>query len=393
MIDFVILGIEYMCLAIFILFILFSFKKSRREALKPLTLPLLLLGTIFLFQAIFEFSFALGTLSPVLSEVRLIHTSLLVAMTLVLSLIILRLTAHRDIVLLSVVYVLALGVIAFLFTFPYRDAQFISYFFLTILFLHVVLVPRREVSSSGQFGMLFAGPAALLSLGGLMDRGIFAAIVTLFLFGFFHYFHRSIVLADSFTLVSEPMEHVAISRLLRVIRLLGFTLTFYFFVTFAVIGLHEIGHVGVARYYGCERSKAVIYDVQDSPHTEISCSGPYNDTILTLGGIIATTLVALLFLLIPGSSIIYSLSFFIFGLGLLISFSDLTHLSTPPSFLVLLHLVGLTLILLSVMEMAIQFRTGRTAVKEQFSLIWRKPAEEKKGKETKKGKKKSSKKK
>lgn len=372
MIDLVILGIEYTCLAIFTLSILFSFRK--RGLLKPLTMPLLLLGVLFLFNAIFEFSFASGTLLPIPGEVRLIHTSLLVALTLALSVIILRVTGYRDIAFLSAVYVLALCVVAFLFTYPYRDAQFLSYFFLTILFLHIELVPQKQFSSAGQFGMLFAGPAALLALGGFMERGIFAAVVTLFLFGFLHYLRRGLELSHA-TVVSGPMRHVS---MLRFVRLLGFTLTFYLFVALAVIGLHELGHVAVARYYGCEYSKAVIYDVHDSPHAEISCSGPYNDTLLTLGGVIATTLVALLLLLIPSSSLIYSLSFFVLGLGLLISFSDFTYLSAASSFLALVHLVALSLVVLSVMEMASQFRTGMAAVEEHFSLLWGKPAEEKK---------------
>lgn len=380
MIDLMSLGVEYTCLAIFTLSILLSFRK--REVLRPLTMPLLLLGVLFLFQAIFEFSFALGTLSPALEEVRLIHTSLLVALTLMLSLVVLRLTGHTDIALLSAIYVLALGVVVSIFAYPYRDAQFLSYFFMTILFLHVVLVPQRTLSSAGQFGMLFAGPAALLALGGLMERGAFAAVVTPLLFGFLYHLRRGLE-ASHAILVSEPARHVPV---LRFVRLLGFALTFYLFVALAVIGLHEIGHVAVAKYYGCEYSKAVIYDVQDSPHAEISCSGPYNDTLLTLGGVLATTLVALLLLLIPSSSLIYALSFFVLGLGLLVSFSDFTYLSAASSFLTLLHLVALTLVVISVMEMASQFRAGMASVEEHFSLLWEKPVEEKVQKEAKKRK-------
>ncbi len=364
MITFILQGLEFAGLSAFAFYILFTFK--RRKLLDILTFPITVLGILFLFHAILSFSYAVGTVPVEALDISMVHTSILVCLTLLMAFIIYKLTSHYDIVFLSGVYVIALAVVAVIFSNPLQNAQFISYFYLAMLFLHLELVSQKDISRAGQFGMLFAGPAALLSFVGWMEHSIPAVIVTLALFGFLYKLYHGL-LASHATVVTEPVRKPSV---MRVARLIGFTVTFYLFVALAVIGLHEMGHVGVATYYKCEYSKAVIYDVRGiPPHAEISCSRSYNDTLLTLGGVIATSVIGLLLLLVPGSRMAYALSFFVMGFGILVGFSDYTYLNMGKGFLALLHLVGLTFVVLSVVEMVTLFRSEKET---SFSLQWEK---------------------
>ena len=362
--DFIALGVEHTALAVFCFTVLFTL--GRRRLLRPLTMPIAVLGLVVLFRAIVSFTFAAGA-TPLAADVALVDAALAVCLTLVLGLLVMRLTGHHDIAFLMGFYVISLAVVTVLFSHAVRDAQFLSYFLLVIVFLHLELVGQKDIREAGHFGMAFAGFSALLVLLG-QERSLFSLIVALPLFGFLRSLSRGIE-AGHATLIAEPPHGPSV---LRVLRLIGFTVAFYVFVALAVVGAHEIGHVAVATAYHCEYTKAVIYDPRGMPHAELSCSRPYSDMLLTLGGVIATTAVSMLLLLMPGNAFVYALSFFVMGFGFLVSYSDFSYLAAGKGFLALIHLVGLSFIVLSVVEMTALFRTK--AMESRFSLFWEEPA-------------------
>jgi hypothetical protein len=123
------------------------------------------------------------------------------------------------------------------------------------------------------------------------------------------------------------------------------------FILLSTLALHEFGHAMVAQYYGCEHTKAVIYDIIDYPHTEIRCSSYYNDTLLTLGGLLATLTIGLIFLL-AGGAFTTRLSYLIFGFSLLISYGDLTDLGISKNIIATIIFLSLIIIIIAIVKLS-----------------------------------------
>ncbi|MBS3164171.1 hypothetical protein J4439_01955 [Candidatus Woesearchaeota archaeon] len=350
-------GIAARCLAS-------AFALRRRTLLSQMMQPISLLGALFVFQAVLSLSSGLGVFSAS-ADAEAAQTVLLVPTALLLGILVQRLTGHRELRTLLCCYAAALFAIVALLSARLLDVQFLSYFYITVLFLHLEFFPQPELSRAGYFGLMFAGPITLLTVSSLTHRPLLAALAHLPLFLSFQMLDRAIP-SSRVTVLREPLVHFSMQR---AARFLGFLTTFYLFAGLAVIGLHEVGHALAASSSGCEHSKAVIYDLRDSPHTEISCERGYNDHLLTLGGFAATTLVGALLLLL-GTGLSEPLGLFVVGFGFLISFSDLMELTAGVTLLTLLHLVSLGLLSLSIVQTTVQYRSGTADVEEHVSLTW-----------------------
>src|SRR3989338_4130726 len=348
-------GIAARCLAS-------AFALRRRTLLSQMMQPISLLGALFVFQAVLSLSSGLGVFSAS-ADAEAAQTVLLVPTALLLGILVQRLTGHRELRTLLCCYAAALFAIVALLSARLLDVEFLSYFYITVLFLHLEFFPQPELSRAGYFGVMFAGPITLLTVSSLTHRPLLAALAHLPLFLSFQMLDRAIP-SSRVTVLRDPLVHFSMQR---AARFLGFLTTFYLFAGLAVIGLHEVGHALAASSSGCEHSKAVIYDLRDSPHTEISCERGYNDHLLTLGGFAATTLVGALLLLL-GTGLSEPLGLFVVGFGFLISFSDLMELTAGVKLLTLLHLVSLGLLSLSIVQTTAQYRRGAAAVEDHVSL-------------------------
>lgn len=133
---------------------------------------------------------------------------------------------------------------------------------------------------------------------------------------------------------------------------------FMFFITIfallSTIALHEMGHALAGQYYGCERSRAVIYDISELPHTEMICTGYYNDTIITLTGIFLPIIIGIVFLL-TGSSFTTNFSYLIFGFSLIIPSLDLESLNVSQSSIFLVILSGFVILLWGIVKLSTSY--------------------------------------
>ena len=148
------------------------------------------------------------------------------------------------------------------------------------------------------------------------------------------------------------------------------------FMLLSTVALHEFGHAMIAQYYNCEHTRAVIYDVVLSPHTAVQCSS-YNDVLFTLGGLMATFIIGLIFLL-TGSQFTTRLSYLIFGFALLISYGDLTDLRVSKNTIAAAIFLSLIIIIISIIRLSSFYLKQQEIFKEGIKNIHRGKAEVKK---------------
>jgi len=92
-------------------------------------------------------------------------------------------------------------------------------------------------------------------------------------------------------------------------------------VLLGTVAVHEFGHVAAARWYGCE-SRAIIFEAESYPYSEIICGTLEHRVPIALAGpIIPVILAFLLFAL--GGTLMRPVAVLAFGFNLLASFRDL----------------------------------------------------------------------
>ena len=140
------------------------------------------------------------------------------------------------------------------------------------------------------------------------------------------------------------------------------------FALLSTIALHEMGHFIAGNYYGCERNRAVIYDISELPHTEMICNRYYNDTIITLAGVFLPILIGLIFFL-TGSGFTTNLSYLIFGFSLIIPSMDLESLNVSQSSIFLVILFGFVILLYGIVRLSASYVKQGGGLFEDIELL------------------------
>jgi len=68
-------------------------------------------------------------------------------------------------------------------------------------------------------------------------------------------------------------------------------------IIFSILTLHEVGHVLLGMYVGCESGRAIVFDTnQEGPYAELICSDGVDYTIAYSGSLVLTTIFGTIFL-------------------------------------------------------------------------------------------------
>ena len=153
------------------------------------------------------------------------------------------------------------------------------------------------------------------------------------------------------------------------VRFILHVMTVCVFLFISIIAIHELGHAFTAQAYDCKYSKAVIYDVLNPPHTELSCPNDDNDVIITYAGLITTLLVSLLFF-IGGGQFTSKAAYLMLGFSLLITYGDFSDLNVSGSIILFTILVSLFFICFGVVQLSLLYidQHFQQTVEEQKSI-------------------------
>jgi len=120
----------------------------------------------------------------------------------------------------------------------------------------------------------------------------------------------------------------------------------------STLSLHEMGHVIVGMYTGCENGKVILYDTeQPGPYAELMCSDGVDDRFALGGSLLATTAFGSLFLFLKGSPQ-RNLFFIIIGFGIFFGALDIVMFTGIEMMQYVFIAVGMFLIIIG------EFLTG-----------------------------------
>ena len=94
-------------------------------------------------------------------------------------------------------------------------------------------------------------------------------------------------------------------------------------IVLSVLSLHEVGHVLVGMYVGCEQGRAVIFDTsQEGPYAELYCSDGVSHKIAYMGSLLVTVAFGSTFLFLRKSPQ-RNLFFIIIGFSIMFASLDI----------------------------------------------------------------------
>ncbi|MCP3682423.1 MAG: hypothetical protein GY861_06995 [bacterium] len=221
-----------------------------------------------------------------------------------------------------------------------------------IVFLNLLFFSNFYLKKAGAVGVAYAILSLLLiffaiSRGDIADLCWFLPNILLFFVFFFIYLDvkKCGVIKKKAKKKKKPFLPLIF------IKYFIFVISMTLFMFLSTVGIHELGHVLTAQYYGCEEGKAIIYDINKMPHAEMGCDENYNETVISFGGLAATLIMAALFFFI-GGDFLRIIAYYILGLSLFIAYDDLLSMGLTYNLVVPVMLISVIIIGLAIVKVS-----------------------------------------
>ncbi len=294
--------------------------------------------------------------SPTKEEYLVTHAIILLIAPIFFFLFVYSITKNKNLFYLLFLYALSFYMWRYGFFAFFFFTALSSSLFLVILFLDLVFARWSEIRNIGVYGTVYS----YLTIGVLMlflyessykIRPWFIPNMALFLVCYF-------VLREleRFEPSSRPADKpVKLYLFAKTVRFFIFVSVIMAFMLISTISVHEMGHAMAGRYYQCRNVKSVVYDIKDSPHTEMSCeAGNFKSkTIIVLAGTILPLLLALILFFTDGE-LMKNIAFIISGYALILAYNDISVIY-PSTFAGLsLTLVGILLLVAGIIKIGIE---------------------------------------
>jgi hypothetical protein len=347
-------GLSYLAVALIAFYICFSFSKKSGTIYKVGNV-LGVNGIFYLLFAFLNFLWVFNFLKPTKEDFILMNFALTVVSSILILYVIYKITDNRNLVYLFVLFLTAIFAINFSLNSFFLFSMAISYLLIIIIFLDLIFFSNLYLKKAGFAGLSYAIISIFFLILVVLNFKSFDLpwfIPNILMFFVLYLIFLDIKNLGVIEKKALKKKKIVILNFINVfVKFFIFIISISAFILLSTVALHEFGHAMVAQYYGCEHTRAVIYDIILAPHTEIWCSYYYNNIILTLGGILATFVIALIFLL-TGGNFTTRLSYLIFGFSLLISYGDLTDLGIPKSIIATIIFLSLIIIIIAIVKLS-----------------------------------------
>jgi len=290
-------------------------------------------GIFFLIFALLHFSWAFNYLEPI--EIDFIFMNFI--LTTITSMLLLysayKITSNKNLVYIFMLFITSIFAINLAIGQFYIFSMIIAYIVMLIVYFEFTFRSNYFLKKSGIYGVV-----------GVVISSFY---LLLLFFGYDYsnlaWYIPNLFIGFSFYLIYLDLKNMGIigtPPVKKEASMVDVSLTYFKFIIFIVsigafallstVSFHELGHALTAQYYGCEHTKAVIYDILGNPHTEIECSLEFNDVILTLAGLLSTLAVSGIFFL-TGGNFTSKLSYLLLGFSFFISYGDLIELGVSKN--------------------------------------------------------------
>ncbi len=323
-------------------------------------------GVLFLIYSILTFAWSFEILKPIESDFILIGGFFNIINAALFTIIIYNFVRDKNLLYILFLFILtALAIPPNISTF-FLTISLISYAIIAIVSFDLFLLKKKSMKRAGIYSLIYSVTSILFLIFIFKGFSLFEVMwfipntiyAIVFLFFLFDIEHLGTEQQEISTKVRKEIG------LLLFFKFMIFIISISIFMLLSTVVVHELGHSLAAQYYGCEKTKAVIYDVSDSPRTEMICEGYYNDKIITLAGIILPMIVGLIFIL-AGSSFTTNLSYLIFGFSLIISSKDLVSLNASTSWSFLINTIGILILLYGIIKLSENYVKQRGGLSEE----------------------------
>src|SRR3989338_523339 len=336
----------------FLCFYMFA-KWHRKEGLLGLARLVALTGFIFLIEGGLKFGWGLGMLETDQLEISAMFTGFNIARTIMLFFIVREILGNRR----SIYIFNAYWIMALLWFYksqdPLKAVDAVSFIFLMFIFLYLALFSDYYIRKAGIIGLAYSilSVAFLVLLkNGVGREQLYFFVADALLFMVVYYIFLDIDKMGIGAIYGKEGNHAKMRKVMTPFRNFATVLFLIIFSLLSTVGMHEIGHAVAAAYYNCGVSSVVLYEENSSPHTEIKCSNPFNNAIITLGGIIATVLIGCFFMLI-GHRLTDHIGYLVIGFGFLFGYSDLISIGISDSINALIWFSGMIIMAIGVIKL------------------------------------------
>jgi hypothetical protein len=304
----------------------------------------------YLILSILSILWALGFLTYDGNDFILIYSFVIIIQTLLLFKVAYSFESNERIIYLLYFYLLSLISMPFLTSYFPLFFLIISYFLILVIsfnFMFTFEICKRM----GYLGIIYSGVSLIFTLLLLFSIGeafLFSSISN-FIFLFFTFYFLKDVERYPIKFVEKKAsekEHY----ILLFMKYFIFIIVLANFVLISTVGVHELSHVLVSRFYDCD-SKSIFYQQGEYPYSEIVCDNLFDKYPITLSGPLIPIIIALaLFFL--GGNIIKPISLLIIGFNLLASSKDLQEIGVTENIIFTLSIVGLIFLFIGIVLLA-----------------------------------------
>ena len=310
-------------------------------------------GIIYLGFSAINFFWFFGLL---LSKEYLVNNTIfLVMLSAILAIVSYRVSRNVNLLLMRIVSFCALFII-FYFTGNIYWIYLISVFIIFVSFLEIDSVQFHRIKNFGISGMAYC----FVHLAILAAYWLGIRIPILFIpemimaFAFYSLVLHAKTCDKRIRLRESRLHFPVVSAVLHLVKFVLFIIPFGLFVMFGTLAVHEMGHVITAKFYRCSYS-AVIYQSGNSAETNVGCFGfNHNKEVMLIAGFMITSLLAVV-LFVSGNEFVKSLSYMIFGIGIIVANRDFAELALTNGVIILLNVFGIVFILISLVRIALHY--------------------------------------
>ncbi|MFH1850065.1 MAG: hypothetical protein ABH879_07850 [archaeon] len=343
-------AIIYLGIAVLSAFCFISWRRNKAKC--SIGKIILVNGTVFLFSALMMFVWAAGLYQPSAADTLFIESIANVASAAVILVVAYYLTHKKWILSLLFTFLLVIAGLRLSLEAYFIYVSVLANLLIMLSLMSLLFVSNRYLRHAAVVGLVYSWVSLSVLAMLLIGRTpvmIFRFLPNLLLVTVFFLLYLDIrnchIRTPLLTAAHYP-HHI------RFALYIVFILAITSFTFLSTVALHEMGHALVAQYYGCSRSRAVIYDIVGPPHTELICSPLVNGLLITLGGLGLTTLVAAVFFL-SGCRLTRGISYLLFSFGLIISYSDMKDLMIPQVISVLMVFYGVLVLGLGIVTVSV----------------------------------------
>jgi hypothetical protein len=352
-------GASHLAVALIAFYIYFSFWK-KKEKTGMIGNLIGANGIFYLAFGFLNFLWIFEFLEPSREDFILMVTALTVISAVLLLYVVYKITNNKNLLYLLILFITSVFAINFSLNAFFLSTMVISYLLIIIVFLDLFFFSNYYLKRAGFLGLFYTIISILLLVlifFGLEPARLFwfipnTLIFFVLLFIYLDVKQLGIIKIERYKYKKKRFTFLSFTEIF--VKFIVFIISISIFILISSVAIHELGHALIAQYYGCEHSKAVIYDIIKPPHTEIRCNEYYNNVILTLGGIMFTFVIAFIFLL-TGGVFTTTLSYLIFGFALLISYGDLSDLGISKNIIVTIMFLSLVIIIFAIIRISVYY--------------------------------------